>query len=142
MGNFICKTCNKFYTTYDEAVDCAESHVDQPTTTVKSTATVSVTGISNELIANGSTMDMHEKLCRCLIDDYMCSRKIDVDTTGRVGPLTLALSKQAVESLCNYNKLVYGEKTSKVSVSVDGNKLSDLDALKDLVSKKSKLPQQ
>jgi hypothetical protein len=87
-------------------------------------------------------MDMHEKLCRCLIDDYMCSRKIDVDTTGRVGPLTLALSKQAVESLCNYNKLVYGEKTSKVSVSVDGNKLSDIDALKDLVSKKSKLPQQ
>jgi hypothetical protein len=91
-------------------------------------------------VLESGTLEAAKRLCLSLIEDYEITRTKELQEKGKVGPLSLNFGKNAAEALGAYNKLCYGEKSAHLSVSVDGKKKSDLDAIRQILSNNNQTP--
>lgn len=141
LGDFICPICKAIHLTLTRAEDCINSH-KQSSEDLKSSVVIkdvsgAISQTHNALKAN-DPMAASFDLVEHMITDYHYSRQNDIADRGKPGPLTLQFAKNAAEALNNLNKLVYGEKSSRVNVNVKGEQVDDLTALKDLLTDNSK----
>jgi hypothetical protein len=145
-GDYVCKICFKPHLTLQLAIDCSTSHVPQPPAIDEKNKTnqvilnSSIDAYHEDVKADG-TIKAAERLMLSLIEDYVVSRDRDLSEKGRVGALTLNLGKLASEATNNYNKIVFGTKSTSASVSMhlEGTKKSDLDALKEMLAQNGKI---
>lgn len=136
-GDFVCKLCNKVYVQMTEALECVETHPKPAVAEEKQLAPqVTIRSDMNDYSndAKGTGMQTAaERLMLSLIEDYVILRDKDMKEKGNIGPMTFNAGKAAAEAVNNYNKLVYGTKSSSLNVSVDAKKKTDIDALKDMI---------
>jgi hypothetical protein len=138
-GNFVCKICYVPHTNLQLALNCVDSHklTNIPAIPEKNEENPYNSELIKSYQADVSregTTKAAERLMLSLIEDYVISRDRDMKEKGRVGALTLNLGKLASEAVNNYNKILYGSKSTSVSMSVDASKKSDVDALKDILT--------
>jgi hypothetical protein len=138
-GNYCCKICWKPHTSLQLAMDCVDSHkltkvpaIPEKEIDISYNAEL-IKDYQSDVSREG-TLKAAERLMISLIEDYAISRDRDIKEKGRVGALTLNLGKLAAEAMNGYNKILYGTKSTSVSMALDAGKKSDVDALKDLMT--------
>lgn len=140
-GDWKCRVCGGSFRSYSEAVGCLQSHaVVQSSSLVvprQDSAIVaaqsSFSKYEEEALSSG-TLEAAKRLCLSMIFDYELSRQRDLADKGRPSAMTMTLAKNASESLRDYNKLCFGERSSSMNVNVDVKRKSDLDAIREILS--------
>lgn len=147
-GDYICKICGSVHHMIQDAFNCVNAHKSQGSAPQNMAINQSMPLImpQNSIeeyhkdVLEAGTLEAAKRLCLSLIEDYEISRTRDMQEKGRIGPMSFNLGKSAAEALGAYNKLCYGEKSAHLSVSVDGKKKSDIDAIKQILSNNGQSP--
>lgn len=136
-NNFVCKNCSQVYMKIQEALDCAASHKTTVVPEEKQyapevTAQTGMVEYHKDLGSDGM-LKVAERLMMSLVEDYTILRDKDMREKGVIGPMAYNAGKSAAEAVNTYTKLISGSKSSSLNVNIDGNKKSDLDALKEML---------
>jgi len=138
LGDYVCPVCKKVFLTLPLAEACVAGHVDSSDDLFRADVSSALVPVVDAFKA-GDSMRAGFILVERMIEDYHICRQSDFAVRGKPGPLTLQFAKNASEALNALNKLVYGEKSSRVNVSLKGGEqVDELSALKDLLVKGKK----
>jgi hypothetical protein len=139
VGDFCCNICKRNYVKYDEAMVCWRSHQPEVAEDTKdlvvSINTAKAVKSYETSFKNNDIMSAGQKLMLSMLEDYHLVRENEFMKNGRPGVMTLNFSKAASEAMMAMMKMVYGERRTGISVSIDGNKPDDLSALKDFIKR-------
>ena len=121
-GDFLCPVCGMSYQREILAEECISSHTGDKDALIHS----KVRALTEPLRAKfgdysgaSNTMGTNEQLVALMFEDYLLSREHDIVSRGKVGPMTMQLSKNLNEAMGNLNKLKYGTKSLSVSQKLD-----------------------
>jgi hypothetical protein len=140
-GNYVCKNCGNTFIQMNDALECAGKHTPVPPPVVVDERNLGPQQLVIPSVMRGYADDAKnagmqtaaERLMLSLIEDYVILRDKDMREKGNIGPMAFNAGKAAAEAVNNYNKQVYGTKSSSINVNVDAKKKSDLDAMKDIL---------
>lgn len=142
QGQWHCKICGTVHQTLKKAVDCVDSHeasknalqANQPQSDVEQVLDTSDRVTRYRAALQNGPLDPTKILALALLEDYELSRAHDLSSKSRPGPLTLNFGKNAAELLVQLNKIVYGEKSTSMSVTASADKVGELEALREAIS--------